>query len=479
MLSGNKKRSINNSQIGGILLGVILVCFVLNAGANYFNNYVADKSIKKQEIYGSKTNQYTSPLGSRETEENDELLTNYLFKLSEKTSKNLPKSYDGLRLNSIAVSALNTTVLKSQLASTDNLRNKESAILKFFCNHREFRVALASGALIMAEFIDPQSSVGSEISISEYSCKASFGEMENFADYNMSVEPPEDHPKVAAYVFITFWFGFQDIRQAAFCPVASYPAPEVDQFNYYWSLLSMSLPVSKAGQVEFMGESKLRMESNIRKIFFDKADQGYIMLKEYAERQGVRGEQLCDNLAAASRNILNRQVETLKSCLEGDCSYGGGGKAAASANSYDNPIYNKYPEGHPNRAMYLYAQSHNSLALLNKLPECSSQSNLTEEHIEFVSKYNSIYNLSPPLNNVEATEMMNDLVDSFIEKFGQKGESFMTKTFYEMIDFYKSAGFKDSRMCGSIKKITKAVIDRQLDMLERCIDGECLNGLSP
>lgn len=430
----------------------------------------------KRYLYQSKIDQYKNLENTKTDNERVELLEDYLSKLVASISKDLPRVNEGVRIDSVERS---DTDLIFQFTETgkSSSRPARSVLMEFACTHRELRVALINGAQISL-ILNSGGAVQSIFRIDETKCYAEYGSMENYGNYDMSVEPKEGsaHPKVAAYTLTAYWFGYPKIMKSESCPVDKAHSVVAEEFMYYWSLLQLELPPSKPASRDFMSDIKKGMPPKLRDYMFNLVDKGNPVLAKTFKAQGFDKDSICEGLQGANQNILNRQIETLKSCVKGKCIYGGGKKAKNI--NYKIPLDNIYPEGHPLRAMYLFVQSDHALESLKKLPECRSQKYDPLDHVSFVEKYNAIYDLKPPSRSTAAKKIIKERMSIF-PKLDKNGDNMLDLGFSLILELNKLAGFKNKRLCDAIYNATKTVVQRQFDVLDRCLNGKCLNGVMP
>jgi hypothetical protein len=139
---------------------------------------------------------------------------------------------------------------------------------------------------------------------------------------------------------------------------------------------------------------------------------------------------------------------------------------------------NEYPEGHPLRAMWGFNMSENMLSSIKNLPECRRKKYEPLDHVGFAKKYNAIYGLKSPSSLVSAKKLIKQNISIF-PQLNQNGDNIVKSVFSTMVDLNKTAGSKGSRLCDALYKQAKIMAERQFDMLDRCLNGECLNGVTP
>lgn len=260
------------------------------------------------------------------------------------------------------------------------------------------------------------------------------------------------------------------------CPVSKDNDSLGKEFNYFWSLLQLRLPNPKMVPEIYVETVRQDMYSLLGNKTFNLIDTAYAEMANKYKEYGHSKTLICDRLEAANQNILNRQIETLKACVKGDCIYAGGGDAKNI--NYQDELSNEYPEGHPLRAMQLFDMSDYWLSSIKKLPECRGKKYKLLDHVGFVKKYNAIYGLKSPSSLVLAKKSIKENISIF-QKLNQNGDNIMESIFSTMVDLSKTSGSKGSRLCDALYKQSKVVAERQFDMLDRCLNGKCLNGVMP
>ena len=138
----------------------------------------------------------------------------------------------------------------------------------------------------------------------------------------------------------------------------------------------------------------------MKKLLFDSFKSKH----KQAREQGLENSKSCSFVDSAQSNILNRQLETLKSCVAGRCKYGGGGNPTASIGNSEI----KYPEGHPVRAAALYALAYDFLSDSIQTYGCDTQTYELADHLKFFSKFNLVFlkkTLTPTIVRVNVLEM--------------------------------------------------------------------------
>ena len=431
----------------------------------------------KRYLYNGKIEQYENLGKTKKDNEQIELLKDYLSKLVVSVSKDLPRATEGVRIDSVKRSDTDL-IFQVVLTGASSTQPLSSTLMEFACTHRELRVALINGGKVTLMLERLKASGQKAFRVDESTCYKEFGPLENYGNYDMSVEPEEGsaHPKSAAWVFTAWWGGYPKIMKAESCPISKDNNLIANEFNYYWSLLQLKLPNPTAVPGTYVKTVRQDMYSLLGNKTFNVLDKSYAEMakkfREYGHSQGT----ICDRLESATQNILNRQVETLKACVKGDCIYGGGGEAKNI--SYEDGMSNEYPEGHPLRAMQGFDMSDYWLSSIKELPECRRKKYEPLDHVGFVKKYNAIYGLKSPSNLVSAKKLIKQNISIF-PQLNQNGDNVVESLFSMMVDLSKSGGSKGSRLCDALYKQAKIMAERQFDMLDRCLNGECLNDVTP
>jgi hypothetical protein len=431
----------------------------------------------KRYLYNGKIEQYKKLGKTKEDNEQIKLLEDYLSKLVVSVSKDLPRATEGVLIDSVKRSDTDI-IFQVVLTGASSTQPLSSTLMEFACSHRELRVALINGGKVTL-MLERQKVSGQKVfRVDESTCVKEFGPLENYGNYDMSVEPEEGiaHPKSAAWVFTAWWGGYPKIMKAESCPISKDNNLIENEFNYYWSLLQLKLPNPTAVPGTYVKTVRQDMYSLLGNKTSKLVDKAYAEMANKFKEYGHSKTLICDRLESATQNILNRQVETLKACVKGDCIYGGGGEAKNI--SYEDGMSNEYPEGHPLRAMKLFDMSDYWLWSIKKLPECRRKKYEPLDHVGFVEKYNAIYGLKSPSSLVSAKESIKENISIF-PQLNQNGDNIVESGFSTMVDFSKAGGSKGSRLCDALYKQSTVVAERQFDMLDRCLNGECLNGVTP
>ena len=431
----------------------------------------------KRYLYNGKIEQYENLGKTKKDNEQIELLEDYLSKLVVSVSKDLPRATEGVLIDSVKRSDTDL-IFQVVLTGASSTQPLSSTLMEFACSHRELRVALINGGKVTLMLERLKASGQKAFRVDESTCFKEFGPLENYGSYDMSVEPAEGnaHPKAAAWTFTAWWGGYPGIMKSESCPISKDNNLIANEFNYYWSLLQLKLPTPKAVPGTYVKAVRQDMYSLLGNKTFNLVDKTYAeMAKKFREYGHSKGT-ICDRLESASQNILNRQVETLKACVKGDCIYGGGGEAKNI--NYEDGMSNEYPEGHPLRAMWGFDMSDYWLSSIKKLPECRSKKYKPLDHVGFVKKYNAIYGLKSPSSLVLAKKSIKENISIF-PQLNQNGDNIVESLFSMMLDLSKAGGSKGSRLCDALYKQAKIMAERQFDMLDRCLNGECLNGVTP
>jgi len=431
----------------------------------------------KRDLYKGKIKQYENLGKTKKDNEQIELLEDYLSKLVVSVSKDLPRATEGVRVDSVKRSDTDL-IFQVLLTGASSTQPLSSTLMKFACIHRELRVALINGGKVTLMLERLKVSGQKAFRVDESTCYKEFGPLENYGNYDMSVEPEEGitHPKSAAWLFTSWWGGYPKIMKAESCPISKDNNLIANEFNYYWSLLQLKLPNPTAVPGTYVKTVRQDMYSLLGNKPFKLVDTAYAEMANKFKEYGHSKTLICDRLESATQNILNRQVETLKACVKGGCIYGGGGEAKNI--NYEDGMSNEYPEGHPLRAMWGFNMSENMLSSIKKLPECRRKKYEPLDHIGFAKKYNAIYGLKSPSSLVSAKKLIKQNISIF-PQLNQNGDNIVESVFSTMVDLNKSGGSKGSRLCDALYKQAKIMAERQFDMLDRCLNGECLNGVTP
>lgn len=431
----------------------------------------------KRDLYKGKIEQYENLGKTKKDNEQIELLEDYLSKLVVSVSKDLPRATEGVRVDSVKRSDTDL-IFQVVLTGASSTQPLSSTLMEFACIHRELRVALINGGKVTLMLERLKVSGQKAFRVDESTCYKEFGPLENYGNYDMSVEPEEGsaHPKSAAWVFTSWWGGYPKIMKAESCPISKDNNLIANEFNYYWSLLQLKLPNPTAVPGTYVKTVRQDMYSLLGNKPFKLVDKAYAEMANKFKEYGHSKTLICDRLESATQNILNRQVETLKACVKGGCIYGGGGEAKNI--NYEDGMSNEYPEGHPLRAMWGFNMSENMLSSIKKLSECRRKKYEPLDHVGFAKKYNAIYGLKSPSSLVSAKKLIKQNISIF-PQLNQNGDNIVESVFSTMVDLNKSGGSKGSRLCDALYKQAKIMAERQFDMLDRCLNGECLNGVTP
>ena len=403
-----------------------------------------------------------------------ENFSNYLVKITDSIRKDLPFKYEGFDVNAIEITGSNISFLARSTSSV-NEGDVKSILMEFTCQSRELRVALLNQAAVQVEYSDVFRNVFSTLKIVENDCVEQQGKMVNYNDYDLSNQPDSSNPKVAALTYMGFWLRHQEIIKEAGCSLSSYSSPDTAQFSYYWSLLTLSPPMLNPTNNDFIKKSIKKFSPKEQEYVFDTIDSMFLKLKLQYENIGYDNKNLCERLHGAILNILGRQLNTLKSCIGGECVYGGTVNQTSPTNQ---SRLNKYPAGHPLLAIYAYTESYIHLNLLSELPECKGQTNQPVDLMGFVTKYNAIYSRSAPKDLLESEDVMKKEFVKF-QRYGLNNKDLVQEKFDNLLISPLRGVHKDEALCEAARRSLKSIMNYQHRILERCLNGRCLNGVTP
>lgn len=372
-------------------------------------------------------------------------------------------------------------IFEASIDNNESYHIFEKSISDFICNNREIRVAIYNGVNSIIKYGELTTINSRKLILDEAKCHSIYGSMINYLDFEIdnivnsnNYKEGKNNPKIAAY----FYLGFLKQAKASHidmnCSLMKSKDINNKKFAFNWSLLTMRLPPADNKVDYFISKTKAELKTKYTYTIDSTTSKMVKALIEIAEKLPMNDHEICNRLQTGYQNIIERQLGTLISCVQGLCIYEGGSSKSTSI-AFSGANNDLYRDGHPIMSMVIFAFAVDGINAMNVNPKCEGKKFEKPDYFLFVTKFNEIYGLKPPLNNIDALSKINEIKASSIEN-NINGKKIVDDLFDKLHNIFKT---NNKDFCDSMHRTYLSIARSQYDDLDRCLKGSCKNNHIP